>query len=139
MQLVDLVGQVLQSGKVTVFTNDVKDAEINIMNKKIDVNAVNKEFIKDTLNSVRKGDKKKGMRARIKGSISGIKTATDTLDMFKDIAEEMRNAGLTVTFSYEGDKIITIGADANPKISSIATGTKAIEINSTRKLIELGI
>ena len=42
MQIVDLVGQILQSGKVTVFTNNVKDAEINIANKRIDVNAVNK-------------------------------------------------------------------------------------------------
>jgi len=139
MQLVDLVGQILQSGKVTIFTNDVKNAEINIANKKIDVNAVNKEFIKETLASIRKDDKKEGIRERIKESVSGIKNATNTLDMFKDVAEELREAGITVTLSYKGDTVVTIGSDANPKISSIATRTKAIEINSTRKLIELGI
>ncbi len=139
MQLVDLVGQILQSGKVTVFTNDIKDAEITIANKKIDVNAVNKEFIKDALASIRKSDRKEGIRERIKESVSGIKNATNTLDMFKEVAKELRDAGITVTFSYEGDTVVTIGSDANPKISSFATGTKAIEINSTRKLIELGL
>ncbi|MCW4023414.1 MAG: hypothetical protein NWF01_00050 [Candidatus Bathyarchaeota archaeon] len=59
--------------------------------------------------------------------------------MFKDVAEDFRDAGVTVTLSYKGDVVATIGAQANPKISSIATRTKAIEINSPTKLVELGL
>jgi ABC-type phosphate transport system ATPase subunit len=139
MQIVDLVGQILQSGKVTVFTNNVKDAEINIANKRIDVNAVNKEFIKDTIASIRKGEKSEGISDNFKGSISVFKKTKNTIDMFKDVAEELSDAGITVTLSYEGDTVLTIGSGANSKILSLATGTKSIEINSARKLIELGI
>ena len=59
--------------------------------------------------------------------------------MFKDVAEELSDAGITVTLSYEGDTVLTIGSGANSKILSLATGTRSIEINSARKLLELGI
>jgi hypothetical protein len=59
--------------------------------------------------------------------------------LLKVAAEELSAAGLTVTLSYKGSVVVTLGSEANPKLSSMATGTKAIEINSTRKLMELGV
>jgi hypothetical protein len=59
--------------------------------------------------------------------------------MLKDVAEELSDAGITVTLSYKGGVVVTMGSEAKPKLSSVVTGTKAIEINSPRKLVELGV
>ncbi len=138
MQLSALM-QIIESGKVTVSANDVEALEIKAANKKIDINATNKEFLKDTLATIRRGNKVEGVREGVKEKVTGIKFARSTLDMFKAIAEELCEAGITVTFSYKGDIVVTLGSDANPKFSSLVTGTKAIEINSLLKLIEIGI
>jgi hypothetical protein len=61
------------------------------------------------------------------------------LSQLREVAEELSEAGITVTLSYKGDVVATMGSQAKPKLSSAATRTKAIEINNPRKLIELGI
>ncbi len=139
MPLATILGEMLKSGKVTVSANNVEALEIKADNKKIDVKALNKDFIKDTLAAARGPQESKGMRESIMGTIGQIKTARSTIGMLKGVAEELSEAGITVTFSYEDKVVVTLGSDANPKVSNVATGTKAIEINSTRKLIELGI
>ena len=139
MPLATMLGEMLTSGKVTVSTNNVEALEIKAANKKIDITAINKEFIKETLAATREGKSNKEIRGSIKGAIGQIKTAKDSLEMLKDVAEELSEAGITVTLSYKGHVVVTMGSEANPKLSSAATGTKAIEINSIRRLIELGI
>ena len=57
----------------------------------------------------------------------------------EEVAEELSNAGVTVTLSYKGDLVATLGSQAKPKLSSILTGTRSIEINNPIKLIELGL
>ena len=144
MQPAALLGQILKSGKVTVFTHDTEEIEIRIADKKIDLNALHKDFIKETLASIRSGkpdqtDKQKGFLKTIRTSISSLRSATSALDSLKDIAEDLRDAGVTVTLSYKGELVATIGAEAKPTFSTIATGTKAIQINSPTKLLEIGI
>ena len=139
MPLATMLGEMLTSGKVTVSTNNVEALEIKAANKKIGITAINKEFIKETLAATREGKSNKEIRGSIKGTIGQIKTAKDSLEMLKDVAEELSEAGITVTLSYKGDVVVTMGSEANPKLSSAATGTKAIEINSIRRFIELGI
>ncbi len=139
MPLSTILGEMLKSGKVTVSANNVEALEITAADKKIDIEALNKEFLKDTLAGTRKGEKSKGIRESIKGTVGQIKAARSSLGMIKGVAEELSEAGITVTLSYKGDVVVTMGSDANPKFSSVATGTKAIEINSPRKLVELGI
>jgi hypothetical protein len=139
MPLATILAEMLKSGKVTVSANHVEALEIEASDKKIDIKALNKEFIKDALAATRKTEKNKGIRESITEAFGQINTARNSLDMLKDVAEELCEAGITVTLSYEGKVVVTVGSDANPKLSSVATGTKAIEINSPRKLIELGI
>jgi hypothetical protein len=135
MSLAAQIANILQSGKVTLSANNVEELQVNIADKNIEVNALHKEFLKDTIKQIRtpstdkeeKGEKKK------KGGIR------DMLGSVRGIAENLQNEGLTVTLSIQGDKVVTVGAQAKPKISSILTGTKAIEINNTRKLIELAL
>jgi hypothetical protein len=139
MPLVAILGEMLKSGKVTLSQGNVKAIEIKAADNKIDILALNKEFVKDTLLAARGSPKSHGIRASITGTVGQIKSARSNLGMLKDVAEELSDAGITVTLSYKGNVVVTVGSGANPKLSSAATGTKAIEINSPRKLIELGI
>ncbi|MCW4004186.1 MAG: hypothetical protein NWE95_09790 [Candidatus Bathyarchaeota archaeon] len=131
MPLATFIAEMLKSGKITVSANNVEAVEITADNKQIDVNSVNKDFIKQTLAATR-GNKSKG-------TVGLIKSARSTLGMLKDVAEELSEAGITVTLSYKGDLVATMGSKAKPKLSSVVTGTKALEINSPRKLLELGL
>jgi Flp pilus assembly protein TadG len=139
MPLATSLAEMLTSGKVTVSTNNVEALEIKAANKKIDINALNKEFLKQTLAAARDGKKSKGTLERIKATVDQTKTAQNNLSQLKEVAEELSEVGITVTLSYKGDVVVTMGSQAKPKLSSSATGTKAIEINSPRKLIELSI
>lgn len=130
MPLASLLGEMLKSGKITVSTNNVEAVEIKAEDKKIDINTLNKEIVKDTLSAARGAGKEKGILNR-------IQTAQESLGMLKDVAEELSDAGLTVTLSYKDKVVVTIGSEADAKLSSLVTGTKAIEVNSPRKLAEL--
>ncbi|MCW3984448.1 MAG: hypothetical protein NWE96_10730 [Candidatus Bathyarchaeota archaeon] len=131
MSLADILGQMLLSGKVTVSTNNVESIEIRAANKKIDVNAVNKTIVKEALKASRTGGNQ--------GLLKSLDAVRNNLDMLRGVAEELSDAGVTVTLSYKGDLVATLGSEAKPKLSSVVTGTKAIEINNPIKLIELGL
>jgi len=139
MSFATVIGEMLESGKVTVSANNVKAIEINAANKKIEINALDKKIIKQALAAARGAKKSEGTLERIKGTVGQIKTARSRLSQLKEVAEELSGAGITVTLLYRGNVVVTMGSQAKPKLSSAATGTKAIEINSPRKLIELGI
>ena len=138
MQIVTMMGQMLESGKVTLSTKNKEAIEIIAVNKKIDVNAKNKELIKDIISSVRDSGKNISVTERAKEIPDMLKTAKSTREMLIDIAEEFKAAGITITLSYEGNVVATMGAQARARLSRLVTGTKAIEINSLPKLIELG-
>jgi hypothetical protein len=139
MPLATIIGEMIESGKVTVSANNVEAIEIKAANKKIDINALNKDFLKQILAAARDGKKSKGPLERINATVDRIKTVQSSLSQLKEVAEELSEVGITVTLSYKGYVVVTMGSQAKPKLSSVATGTKAIEINSPRKLIELSI
>ena len=139
MPLLTFLAEMLESGKITISTKNAEALKIKASEKKIDVEALNKIIIKETLAATRQEGKNKGAVATIKGTINQIKTARSNLGMLKEVAEELSEAGITVTLSYKGKVVATMGSEANPKLSSVATGTKTIEINSPRKLVELFI
>ena len=58
------------------------------------------------------------------------------LPLLKDIVEDLCREGVTITVSYKGDNVATIGSEANSKLTRLVTGTK---IYSPTKLIEMGI
>jgi len=122
VQLPTWLGHVIKSGEVSLFSGDVEALQLKAENKKIDLNAVNKEFLKDVV-----------------GSMGGGKSARSKLTQLKNIARELRDEGLTITISYKGDLVLTVGSEANPKFSRLVTRTNAIEINNLRKLMEIGV
>ena len=139
MSLATVIAEMIESGKVTVSTSNFEALEINAANKKIEINALNKEFLKQVLVAARDGKKSKGTLDSVKETVGQIETARSSLGQLKGVAEELSEVGITVTLSYKGDVVVTMGSQAKPKLSSAVTGTKAIEINSPRKLIGLGI
>ena len=116
------LGYVIKSGEITLFTNDTAALQLKAENNKINLNAVNKKFLKDVIDSMSNG-----------------KSIKNSLTQLKNLATELKKEGLTITLSYDGKTLITVGSEANPKLSRIITRTNAIEINNLQKLIELSI
>ncbi|MDR2700099.1 MAG: hypothetical protein LBC12_04735 [Nitrososphaerota archaeon] len=133
----------IKSGKITVSRNNTEALEITAQDKKIDVNAKDKEFIKDIIiSSVRKDDDnkpQKGVIGTIERGVAGLQTVRNVQPMIKEIAEDLQREGVTVTISLKGDTVITIGSGANPKLARFLLGTKSVEINRIRKIVEMGL
>lgn len=132
MPFATILSEILESGKITVSTNNVDSIRIRVADKKIDIDAINKTILKEALKATRKKEGSKGIA-------KSIGAAQSNLGILKEVAEELSNAGVTVTLSYKGDLVATLGSQAKPKLSSILTGTRSIEINNPIKLIELGL
>mgnify|MGYP000984789010 CR=1 FL=1 len=139
MQLTTLLVETIKSGKMVVSQDNTEALEITAQEKKIDVNAKDKDFIKEIISSVRQGSTEKGVKESIDRGVGGIKAAREMMPLVKDIVEDLCREGVTVTISYKGDKVVTIGRDADSKLTRLITGTKGIEVNKPLKLIEMGI
>ncbi len=122
MKLPTWLGHVVKSGEVTLSTGDVEALQIKAEDDKIDICIVDKEFLKDVIGRVGSGVSIRSMLAQL-----------------KTIAGELNDEGLTITLSFKGDRLVTLGLEAKPKLSRLVTGTNAIEINNMRKLLELTI
>ncbi|MCW4017690.1 MAG: hypothetical protein NWF00_03250 [Candidatus Bathyarchaeota archaeon] len=139
MQPTTMLLQAIKSGKITISQNNVEQVEIKAHGKQIDVDAKKKEFIKEIVTSTQKPSEKKGITEKIKLPGTTISTVRKIQPFVKEVVEDMCKEGVTVTLSYKGDKVVTVGAQADGKISKLLTGTRGIQVNNTTKLIELGI
>jgi hypothetical protein len=120
VQLPTWLGHVVKSGEVTLSTGDVEALQIKAENNKIELSISDKAFLKEVIGSAGTG-----------GSIRSM------LAQLKSIAGELKAEGLTVTLSYKGDRLVTIGLEAKPTFSRLVTGTNAVELNNLRRLLEL--
>jgi hypothetical protein len=120
VQLPTWLGHVVKSGEVTLSTGDTEALQIKAEDNKIELNIANKEFLKDVMGSAGSGASIRSKLAQLKG-----------------IAGELKDEGLTVTLSFKGDRLVTIGVEAKPTLSRLVTGTSAVEINNLRKLLAL--
>jgi len=116
------ITQVLKSGEVTVSTGDVKALQLRVETKKIDLDIVDKEFLKTAL----KGGKQRS-------------SLLDMLGLLKNIAKELKDEGYTITISYQGKTVVTLGSEAAPSFSRVVTRTNAVEINDLRKLLQMSL
>ena len=121
MQLPTWLSHVVKSGEVTLFTEDEEALQVKAEDNKIELSIDSKEFLKDIVDSAGGGS--------IRGKLAQL----------KEIAAELKDEGLTVTLSYHGTRLITIGAEAKPRFSRLVTGTDALEINNLRRLLELSV
>jgi hypothetical protein len=138
--LTTFLAESIKSGKIKVSQNNTEAIEITAHDKKIDVNAKDKEFIKDIISSVRKDAKpKKGVIGTIERGVDGLQAVRHIQPMVKEIAEDLKREGMTVTLSFKGDKVVTMGSEADPKFTRLLLGTRGVQINSVRKIVELGL
>lgn len=137
MQLTTLLVEAIKSGKVTISENDVPQLEITAANKRIDINATDKQLIKEVVSSARQASSKGSVRERLQKSTSTIRKARKTQSLVKEMVEDLCREGVTITVSYKGDRVVTVGSEANSKLTRLVTGTKGIEINSPRRLAEM--
>lgn len=122
MQFPTWISQVLKSGEVTVSTGDVKVLQLRAEDKKIDLNIVDKEFLKMALDG---GTERRSL--------------LDLLGLLKNIAKELKDEGYTITISYQGKTAVTLGSEAAPNLSQLVTRTNAIEINNLGKLLQMAV
>jgi hypothetical protein len=129
----------IESGKMTVSENNVPQIEVSAQNRRIDVNVTDKKLIKDVITSARKSTPGGGIRKTISRGVDSIRAAENARPLVKEIAEDFCKEGVTVTVSYKGNRAVTIGSEADSKLTRIITGTKGIQIDSTLKLAEIAL
>jgi hypothetical protein len=139
VQPTTLLLEVLKSGRVTISQNNAPAIVVNVSNKKIDIDAKDKTFIKELISSVRDSTANKGITKTLKRSIDTAKEVRKMRPLVKEIAEDLCREGITITISYKGDRVITVGSEADSKLTRVVTGTKGIEINRPLNLAEMGI
>jgi len=112
----------IKQGTITLKTNNTENIQLTTENNKTDLNILQKDTLK-TLLELQTQDQEE--------------TILKKLTTLKNIAETLKQNNLTITISYQGDKLVTIGYKATPTLSQAITGTDAIEINNPIKLTEL--
>ncbi len=110
-------------GEISFSVNHQEDLKLKVENKKIDLNIIDKQFLKKVLSGLGNGET----------------TLLSSIGQLRSIAEGLRDQGLSLIVSFKSERVVTLGSDAKPKFSNLVTGTNAIEINSLLRLIELGI
>jgi len=122
MQTLTFLTQILKSGEINLSANNQKLIQLTIKSNKIDLNIRDNKLLKELLTD-------------------NTKTASflELLKQFKTLAEELKNQGVTITLSYKGEIMLTIGSDAKANFSQLVTRTKKIEINNLKKLIQLAL
>ncbi len=114
--------QILKQGKLSLQTNGLEGIELQIEDNKMDLNFQRKELIKYVLE----------LETEMKE-----KSVLEKLKILKSLAEKLKKKGSTISISLKGQKIITLGLEAQPRISKIMTGTNAIEIDNLVELTKL--
>jgi hypothetical protein len=122
MQTLTLLTQILKSGEINLSANNQKLIQLTIKSNKIDLNIRDNKLLKELLTD-------------------NTKTASflELLKQFKTLAEDLKNQGVTITLSYKGAIMLTIGSDAKANFSQLVTRTKNIEINNLKRLIQLAL
>lgn len=129
-----------ESGKVILSTGDLNVLEVNLTSKRINVDLEDKNFIKRII--AMRGEISQQAQAQLmegeeiekevkkKPGVSPLKT-------LRSVAEALRDRGITLTVSYKGGTIITIGAEARSTILQLITKTRAVAINSFINILRI--
>jgi hypothetical protein len=126
-------GLVLESGKIFVSTAELDILEVNVASGRLDVDIEDKAFIKRVI-ELRKEISAVSPAAK---QSEGKKKSSGPIASLRSVAEALSNNGITLTVSFKGDPIVTLGVNANPTLLQLITGTRAIAINSLYGLIKM--
>ncbi len=130
MQPEKATGQIFESANVVLYAGDNNLLEVNLTDKRINIDIENRQFLKGLIKIGRDFTKKQKSPEANKKSPSALATA-------RTIAETLKKSGITITLSYRGDVVATLGAAAKPTLLQLVTKTRAIALNSLPKAIAL--
>jgi len=122
LQTVTRLTQIITSGEINLSANNQELIQLTIKSKQIDLNIIDNKFLKELLKDNTK-------------TISFL----EQLKQLKILAEELKNQGVTITLSYKGVTMLTLGSNAKSNFTQVITGTKKIEINNLQKLIQIAL
>lgn len=124
-----------EGGEVLLWTGDLQVLKVDLSSTHIDVDLVDKAFVKrliairDQLTPKMPGASEEGNTPQIGGALS---TA-------RKVADQLSSRGITVTVSYRGKRIATIGAEAHSTLLQVVTKTRRIALNSVVAAVRLVI
>jgi len=116
------LGQTLTQGEIRLQTDGTENIQLRIENNKIDLNFFQGNLLKDMLDL--------GAEMTEESILKRLKT-------LKDLAEKLKENGLTMTISHKAQTVLTLGKEAHPKTSQMITRTNAIEVNNLVGLVRL--
>jgi hypothetical protein len=124
-----------ESGRVLLSTGIVQVLEVNLTSTQININVTDKAFIKRVI-AIRDELLPKSTKAEEEDNppnVGGI------LSMVRSVAEMLCSRGITITVSYQDHRIVTIGAEANPRLLHYITKTRGVALNSFYTILRLMI
>ncbi len=119
-----------ESGRVLLSTGDLEVLKINLIGKEINVNVEDKAFIKRIL-------KLRGELTPKPPETDEVQKSPSPLAMLRTVAETLSSRGLTLTVSYRGNRVVTLGANAKPTLLQLITKTRAVALNSLYNAIRM--
>lgn len=122
LQIVTLLAQVLKSGDINLSVGNDELLQLTVNPHQIALNIVDKRLLKELLSDNVK-----------------LKSFRELLKQLKTLAEDLKSEEVTITISYKDTTVLTLGSGAKANFSKLITGTKEIEINNLRKLIQMGL
>lgn len=122
MQIPSWPLQLLRSGGISILKDGKEIFQLKIEERVIAVNLEEIGLVGDLL--------KIGAKPEERSILKMLKEQ-------KSFAERLKKDGLTITVSHKGKVALKLGAGANPSLTRLLTFSKAIEIKSMGKLIQI--
>lgn len=118
-----------EGGEVLLSTGDIQVMKVNLSSTNIDVDIEDKAFIKRII-ALRNQPKPQSCEAESAEAPNNPPQIGGALSTARKVADALCSRGITITISYQGSRIATIGADAHPTLLQYITKTRGIAINS---------
>jgi|WetSurMetagenome_2_1015567.scaffolds.fasta_scaffold07137_8 hypothetical protein len=122
-----------ESGQVVLFTGDVKVLKVDLTSKHIDVDIEDKQFVKRII-AMREDLTPKMPQSE---TTQGTSQVGNILSTVRSVTETICKQGITITVSYRGKRIATIGEEAHPILLHHILKTKGIALNSIFTAIKM--
>lgn len=122
-----------ESGMVLLSTGIMQVLEVNLTRTQINVNIVDKAFIKRVI-AIRNELVPKSSKAEEEDNPPNV---GDILSLVRSIAEALCSNGITIIVSYQNHRIVTIGAEARPILLHYITKTHGVALNSLYTVLRM--
>jgi hypothetical protein len=124
-----------ESGRVFISTGDLEVLRISVVGRRLDLDVEDKQFMKRVM-KLRNEINSMNPETREK---KAEKKKPNPFAMVRTIADTCKKLGITLTISYKGHRIATLGTEAKPTSLQLVTKTRAVAINSLYTAIEMMI